>query len=74
MCILDQHSMMKYVFCSLYPILIIKQLNSNISGNTNLPEICIEIMPLLKHLWVAKELLHMCAKFYNNPREGICLT
>ena len=31
-------------------------------------------MPLFKHLWVAKELPHLCAKFESNPREEICLT
>ena len=34
----------------------------------NLRNIYIEVMPLSKHLWVAKELLHLCAKFQSNPR------
>ena len=31
------------------------------------------MMPLFKHLWVAKELLHLCAKFYNNPEKELVL-
>ena len=34
----------------------------------NLRNIYIEVMLLSKHLWVAKELLHLCAKFQSNPR------
>ena len=45
-----------------------------VSGNANLRKICVEIIPLFKHLWEAKELMHLCAKFYNNSIEGFCLT
>ena len=31
-------------------------------------------MPLFMHLWVAKELLHLSAKFLNSPWEEIGLT
>ena len=66
-CFLDQYSIIKYAF-----LFIISNINHQIvklQPFRNLREVNMENMPLFKHLWVAKELLHLCAKFQNNPRE-----